>query len=413
MFGSDHTQKRIIYASNFMMLMFSLVKMYIFTKPHITGIGFVKPDHLFGIGFLPIAFIMHIGIPSANYFSPLIQYFYGKDNLTSSIPQMFICHSLVLWLEIICVYYLKSFELWVISCFLQQLIYSCIDLTADQIMTNEPNDKHSDQGYRSIGAFAGLAIPTFALIIKDIVPISTSMYIAIGFILPIIMFITATQVSFKPVVHEKTSTQGRISIIQFIITVIIVLAMSIPDGISDAISREYAHNYKNSSLVVIKYSIMAVAYGLTHPYIHQIVTKKLTVIGRYWPLILLFIRISILYYFPELSYLGVAEVSFFVQSMIDTTSGTLIKNDIEQDNRNIFWSSMTSSSWYVPAYVANFFQEQVPPTFKKSISAWVESKGSSLNHKVFIMYASCFIVACFLIIHILQSLLKKISKKNQ
>ena len=413
MFGSDHTQKRIFDASNFIILMFSLVKMYIFTKPHITGIGFIKPDYLFGISFLPIPFIIHIGIPSANYLSPLIQYFYGKNKLTCSIPKMFICHSLVLWLEIICVYYLKSFELWVSCCFLQQLIYSCIDLSADQIMTNEPNDKHSDQGYRSIGAFTGLAIPTFALIIKDILPISTSMYITMGFILPIIMLITATKVSFKSVTLEKTSSQGRISIVQFIITVIIVIAMSIPDGISDAISRQYANNYKNSSLVVIKYSIMAVAYGLTHPYIHQFVTKKITFIGRYWPLILLFIRIGILYYFPELSYLGIAEFSFFVQSLIDTTCGTIIKNDIEKDNRNIFWSSMTASSWYVPAYVANFFQEQVPPTFKKSISVWVENKGSSLNHKVFIMYSSFFIVACFFTIHILQSLLKKISKKNQ
>lgn len=413
MFGSDHQQKRAIYASNFMILMFSLVKMYIFTKPHITGIGFVKPDYLFGLSFLPIALVMHIGIPSANYFSPFIQYFYGRKKLINSIPQMFVCHAIILWLEIICIYYLKSFNLWIICCFLQQLIYSSIDLTVDQIMTDEPNDKHSDQGYRSVGAFIGLIIPTFILATKNIIPISKSMYTIMGLILPTLMLIMSSSIKFKEDFNRKKKSQGRISIVQFIITVIIVIAMSIPDGISDAISRQYANNYKNSSLVVIKYSIMAVAYGLTHPYIHQFVTKKITFIGRYWPLILLFIRIGILYYFPELSYLGIAEFSFFVQSLIDTTCGTIIKNDIEKDNRNIFWSSMTASSWYVPAYVANFFQEQVPPTFKKSISVWVENKGSTLNHKVFIMYSSFFIVACFFTIHILQSLLKKISKKNQ
>ena len=411
MFGSDHVQKRVIYAANFMILMFSFVKMYIFTKPTITNIGFVKPDNLFG--FLPVAFVIHMGIPSANYLSPIIQYFYGKDKLTKSIPWMFICHFLILWFEIICIYYLKSFELWIISCFLQQLIYSCIDLTADQIMTNEPNDKHSDQGYRSIGAFVGLGIPTIILITKNIIPVSISMFIVMGLILPLILITTSIHVSPMSIACEKTSTHGRISIMQFIITVLIVLAMSIPDGIGDAISREYANNYKNSSLVIIKYSIMAFAYGLTHPYIHQQVTRKFSVIGRYWPIILLFIRIGILYYFPELSYLGAAEIAFFVQSMIDTTSGTIIKNDIEQVNRNIFWSSMSTSTWYVPAYVANFFQEQVPPTFKKSISAWVENKGSTLDHKVFIMYASFFIVACFLTIHVLQNILKKISKKNQ
>ena len=111
--------------------------------------------------------------------------------------------------------------------------------------------------------------------------------------------------------------------------------------------------------------------------------------------------------------MGVAEIGFFLQSILDTTSGTLIKNDIEQDNRVMFWSSKSTSKWAVPAVVANFIQEQAPPTVKKFLAGTVESWGSNFDQKTFIVWSSILIGCMFVIVFLLQIIIKKMDKRKK
>lgn len=132
------------------------------------------------------------------------------------------------------------------------------------------------------------------------------MAIILGVIFPTFMVMVSRQIQIKPDVRKKSSKRGRINITQFTITVIIILGMALPDSIGDAISKEYAYNYKDSSLIIIKYFILIFAYGMTHPYIHETITQKVKILGKYWPVLLVFVRMGIVYYFPELSALGFA-----------------------------------------------------------------------------------------------------------
>ncbi len=411
LFGTTNIIKRKVYALNFAVLMFSLVKMYIFTHKEITGVGFEKPIYL-KITFFYIPFSsVYVLIPMANYFSPLVQLFLGHNNMAKHIPNLLNLHIIILMLEVFSVYYLEYMRLWLFLCFLQQLNYSCLDLITDQINTEKLNDQgDSDQAYRSVGAFLGLLLPTFALIFNSYY----LMFILMALVFPSIIFRETNKMLIgRSSYHNRVITnKGKIGLPNFILTMILIFTMSIPDTVGDAISHTYAYNHKTSNLVIIKYLVMAIGYGLTHPQVNKTVSQKIGINGRMLPLLLLTARISILYFFPEIKLFNLTESFYFIQCLLDTTSGTLVKNDIEHDNRKIFWSSESNSKWAIPAVVANFIQEQMPPTIKKFTSVWVEHQGSSLNHKTFIFYSGIAIGISIIATFVIQGILKMLVKKD-
>lgn len=419
-FGETNIAHRTAYAFNFMVLFYSLVKSYIITHPEITGIELSLPKVIsFMIFSIEAKKLLTIGIPSANFLSPIIQLFTGRDNMIKFLPIFFLIHILILWSEILSIFLFKSYYLWFLLCFIQQLTYSCIDLTLDQISIKAPYDGCSDQSFRSNGAVIGLMLPVFSLLLSPYIGMLIC-FILMTLFLTVILFYTA-YISIKlqfidKYEREKESNNshndGKIAIPQLLLIIIMILAMSIPDGVGDAISGKIAKEYKNSNLIVIKYTIMSLGWGLTHPLIHQTITRKIQIVGRWWPIFLMIFRVLILYFFPELRLLGVAEIGFFLQSILDTTGGTLIKNDIEQDNRVLFWSSKSTSKWTVPAVVANFIQEQAPPTLKKFLAVTIESWGSNFNQKVFIIWAAVLIGSMFILICFIQMILKNIEKKK-
>ena len=79
----------------------------------------------------------------------------------------------------------------------------------------------------------------------------------------------------------------------------------------------------------------------------------------------------------------------------------------------MFWSSDSTSKWAVPAVVANFIQEQAPPTLKKFLAGTVESWGSNFDQKMFIIWSSGLIGSMFLLIFFLQMLLRKNINKRK
>ena len=283
-FGKTNADNRMAYAFNFMVLFYSLVKSYIITHPEITGIGFSLPKVIPFIFFsINAKKLLAVGIPSANFLSPIVQFFMGRENMIKSLPIFFLIHILILWSEIFIVFLFKSYYLWFLLCFVQQLTYSCIDLTLDQVSTKEPEDGCSNQSFRSNGAVIGLMLPVLSLILGPYIGMLTC-FLLITLILTLLLFYTA-YISLKlqfidQFDREKSSDKnsdgdGKIAIPQLLLIVIMILAMSIPDGVGDAISGKIAKEYKNSNLIVIKYTVMAIAWGLTHPLIHKAVTKKI------------------------------------------------------------------------------------------------------------------------------------------
>ena len=80
--------------------------------------------------------------------------------------------------------------------------------------------------------------------------------------------------------------------------------MTLPDAIGDSVSKLHAYYYKDESLMVIKYLIYSFAYVISHPAIEEKIENKFKILGKYWPFLLIVIRMIIIYNFEELEVLG-------------------------------------------------------------------------------------------------------------
>jgi len=219
LFGTTNIIKRKVYAINFAVLMFSLVKMYIYTHKDITGIGFKKPKYLQFLGFLIPFSSIYVLIPMANYFSPLVQYCLGINKMAKLIPTFLNFHSIIMIFEVFAIYYLENIKLWLFLCFLQQLNYSCLDLITDQINTEKLSDQGDfDQAYRSVGAFIGLVLPTMALIFNS----HYLMFILMALVFPSIIFNETNKMLIgKSTYHNRIITnKGKIGLHNFVLTMI-------------------------------------------------------------------------------------------------------------------------------------------------------------------------------------------------
>ena len=325
LFGEVNKEKRLAYAANFMILFYSLVKSYIVTHPGITGVGFPIPAYIYVATFAVSGQVMvKMGVPAFNLFGPCIQTFKGKKSMINNLPRFFRMHMYLLWFELFAIFIVKSFHVWLIATCLQQFLYGSIDLTLDQISLRPPADNNSDQAYRSNGGVIGLLLPTMALVVMPWMDMETSL-VFITFVLTAILYFTSKFAKRLNYVRENPrDRRGRISLVNFVIIALMTLVMAVPDGVGDAISGQIARNHRNADLIVIKYSIMGIAWALTHPAIHTAISSEFSKYSSYakgWPILLVLVRIALLYYYPEFNSWGYAELGFFSQALLDTTSG--------------------------------------------------------------------------------------------
>ena len=157
-FGSERRRqtKRVLYATNFAVLLSTFVSGYIFDRAEVTGVyGFKGAVYLKTWGSL---------VPMANLLSPLMQQVIGFDNISKSIPTMLLLHAVLLAAQAILqmIGTTKCHTFWMLTYPIINLNYGIIDHWLDQVEVAESSAERAkeseqdaaqpfDQAYRGIG----------------------------------------------------------------------------------------------------------------------------------------------------------------------------------------------------------------------------------------------------------------------
>ena len=361
---------RSLYAVNFAALFFTMLTSYLVNKPDISGFGFsnmsfpkydplLKSTHLL---VLPTAYILTWLIGQKSF---------PVSFLKSSVVPLLFMQIISLCLQLMSVIIYNNFILYLISVALSNYAYSSLDFILDQL-----NAKlligTNNQAYRADGAVVASMIALLITYFKG------QMAYTIGTILIVVglvFYINATNNYFYTNVHDfdkvvlKKKSSGMVSLNTFILVLLTVIVTAFPDGLMDAAAKIILHNAKSSSPIIIRYMCLIFGYMFSNPrYVHY-----LSNIGiRYIATFIMLLRVFILYKFDSCVIAVGLTAAFALQSIGDIASGTIFKNDIEEENRDCLLNNNNMNSnklkYPVPGWMANFIAEQFSPILKTGLS---------------------------------------------
>jgi len=398
-----NTVLRNIYAINFGVLFFTMLTSYLVTKPEISGFGFsntkfplydpiIKSTHLL---VLPTAYII-TGKKSLSI-----------NFLTNSVIPLLYIHFASLLLQFISVIICKNFILYLISIGITNYIYSSLDFVLDQL-NSKLLVRENNQAYRGKGAVLASILAIYISYFKGTGSFSVGLIIIIFVIFNQIdntkKNLSKNMFQIKP--NKKNNKSGYVTLNTFLLVISTVFITSVSDGIMDASAKVILQNTKSRSPIIIRYISLVFGYLISTPGYINFIPK----IGmRYFATMIMIFRIWVLYKFDEYSGTFGLTYAFAFQSIADISSGTIFKNDIENDNRDCLLNSKLENiknyKYVIPGWMANFIAEQFSPILKTflSFAFYSMSMKNSFNREFWMIVGGITIILSTIITTIIQN----------
>jgi hypothetical protein len=398
-FGADKRhQRRLLYATNFAVLLSTFVSGYIYDRSEIAGVyGFSGAKYLKSWASL---------VPMANLLAPLMQQVVGFGNVTKCIPACMLLHAAILVAQaVLQIFGTDSCHFWWMLTFpIINLNYGIIDHWLDQVELEEDvksnnagefHDESFDQAYRGVGVvLINWPVALVLLLVPEGSPRSAVLFAMQCIILPALICTVVNSLHGKAKLIQTGSTSGgtkaRVGIPFVLWLVVIVFINAFPDGVLDAFAKMILTSTSKSVLLPIRLGFQGLGWLLTHPAIFQAATSSTSSTSKPVPraagavlpssrrtataiaVTALLLRLVLLYSWTPgqgLPLVGLGEsVGFGLQVALDIVGMVVLKNMNEAESRGLAFQSQEQSNWSVPAPLANFVQEQASPFLKQQIS---------------------------------------------
>ena len=398
------TTIRIIYAVNFSIIMSLTPLLYILNHSEIFKIGFNEYTTISLIPFYPLTFIAFKNIARfGTGFTLCNDYLFGKQyHKNLGYFMVYLIYILLIEGYQVCIASKINIYIFAFTYICRQYFYGSIDYSLDQL------DINYNQSYRVIGYLLlliplyGIIYPTWLLLSLKLLYITS--IIGLGYCIYLLQ-LNQDQFIIKDSNKEKEENNKRIDLYKFGWICIMLLLVSYIDGAGDAIATEKLWNSKNIKYFIINIFVRIFASLMTFPPIQEQIginqinnTRIITRLMILRFLLLICMKWTIL-----------QEVLFFCQCSIDIFIGTLFMNEYLDKNKNLFWTSRTTSKYYISASTAYFINENIPPLIKIGLVYNLIKIGKKMDIGIiFVLPIMILAIVSIKIIPIIQKKIKNI-----
>jgi hypothetical protein len=434
-FGAEKRQqrKRVLYATNFAVLLSTFVSAYIYDRSEIAGVyGFSGAKYLKSWASL---------VPMANLLAPLMQQVISFDNVAKCIPMLLVLHAVMLAAQAVlqmcgrdsCHFW------WMLTYPIINLNYGMIDHWLDQVEVakdkkeDDSTEQQFDQAYRGIGVILiNWPVALILLLVPEGAPRSAVLFFMQGILLPAVVCSVSRDLWCQKgqfVQTGKTSSGGqapRVGVPFVLWLVLIVFINAFPDGVLDAFAKMILTSTSKSVLLPIRLGFQGMGWLLTHPAIFQaggrlVGSKGKTGADRTSATAIavsaLLLRLLLLYSWVPgegLPKMGLGEsVGFGLQVALDIIGMVVLKNMNEADSRGLAFQSYEESKWSVPAPLANFVQEQASPFLKQQLSFRCMRQQHALDKQLWFGLAAASIFSSVTVTSWSQSQMRSLVSQNK